>query len=335
MTSVDFQPKTNEPAPVDLFVAPPSWLEVMQRAACDGSTALSTFQGMLADEVLLPQSAMDAKDPMAALRATLDYASVLENQAFLIPGEYALEALTGKWAVHYIEETRAGGHVAYGLSTHWDDLKVRAAMAGLRSMNADPYLELLTEMKRLVDDPKRGKRYRAGYGAHDPAVKDLDKRFAELEHEEPIAPRFKMWLKSLRKVKVVPDAELNANLQRVARLNVLYPQRRAETMRAREARERSDPAFTTARALCEMAGVLFIGLVGATPAALREHWPDGPDRQGMALNVSTDHGVRTALVYEEGGLLKKRLAVLIAPGQPLPQGSLALSREDFDAIAGA
>lgn len=332
---MDFEAKTNEPAPGEPIIAPPSWLELRQRAACDGSTALSTFQGMLADEIVLPQSAMEAKDPMAALRATLDYTAALENSAFLIPGEYALEALTGKWAVHYIEETRAGGHVHYGATTHWDDLKVRAAMAGLRSMNADPYLALLTEMKRLVDDPKRGKKYRTTQAVHDAAVKDLDKRFAELELAEPIAPRFKLWLKSLRKVKAVPDAEFASNIQRIARLNVLYPQRRAESMRAREARERRDPAFTTARALCEMAGVLFLGLVGATPAALREHWPDGPDRQGVALNVTTDHGVRTALVYEEGGLLKKRLAVLIAPGQPLPQGSLSLSRADFDAISGA
>jgi hypothetical protein len=332
---VDYEHKSNEPAPGEPIVAPPSWIELRQRAACDGSTALSTFQGMLSDEIVLPQGAMDSKDPMAAVRATLDFTAVLENQAFLIPGEYALEALTGKWAIHYIEETRAGGHVQYGAATHWDDLKVRAAMAGLRSMNADPYLALLTEMKRLVDDPKRGKKYKHPQASHDAAVRDLDKRFAELELAEPIAPRFKLWLKSLRKVKVVPDAELNTHLQRIANLNVLYPQRRAEGMRAREARERRDPAFTTARALCEMAGVLFLGLVGATPAALREHWPDGPDRQGVALNVTTDHGVRTALVYEEGGLLKKRVAVLIAPGEALPQGSLALSREDFDAINGA
>ena len=99
------------------------------------------------------------------MRATIDYSRVLEDQAFFIPGEYALEALTGRWAIHYIEETRAGGHLSYGLATHWDDLKVRAAMAGLRSMGADPYMALLKEMKHLVDDPKRGKKYRAGYGA--------------------------------------------------------------------------------------------------------------------------------------------------------------------------
>ena len=155
-------------------------------------------------------------------------------------------------------------------------------MAGLRSMIADPHLELFTEMKRLVDEPKRrGKRYRAGYGGHDPAVKDLDKRFAALEHEEPIAPRLKMWLKSLRKVKVVPRR--GAQRQPAARSASQSCSIRSgapKRMRAREARERSDPAFTTARALCEHGWRAVHWPASARRlAALREHWPDGPDRQ--------------------------------------------------------
>jgi hypothetical protein len=314
------------------FTPPPSWVEVFQRAHLDGATALTTFQGMLADEIVIPKAAFDAPDPMAVVRATIDYSRVLEDQAFFVPGEYALEAFTGRWAIHYVEEVRAGGHLSYGLATHWDDLKVRAAMAGFRSMSADPYMALLKEMKQLVDDPKRGKKYRAGYGANDQVIRDLDKRFADLEMEEPIAPRFKMWVKSLRKVKYVEGHDGSAHLNRIASGNRLFYQRRAEAQRAREARERSDPAFTTARALCEMAGVLFLGLVGATPATLREHWSHAPNREGVALNVSTDHGTRTALVFEQGSLLKKRVAVLLDPAENEPLTQIALSREDYEAI---
>jgi hypothetical protein len=39
--------------------------------------------------------------------------------------------------------------------------------------------------------------------------------------------------------------------------------------------------------------------------------------------------------YVDGGLFKRRLAVLLERGQALPLGSLSLGKADFDAVAPA
>ena len=89
----------------------------MQRAACDGSTALSTFQGMLADEILLPQSAMDAKDPMAAAARHTRVCFRAGEPGVPDPWRVRARGADGHIGrCDYIEETRAGGHVAYWLS---------------------------------------------------------------------------------------------------------------------------------------------------------------------------------------------------------------------------
>ena len=47
----------------------------------------------------------------------------------------------------------------------------------------------------------------------------------EVEANEPLTVRHKAWLKSLRKVKLAPDAEMTGHLQRMAQSNPLFARR--------------------------------------------------------------------------------------------------------------
>jgi hypothetical protein len=84
--------------------------------------------------------------------------------------------------------------------------------------------------------------------------------------------------------------------------------------------------------LCEMAGLQFAGLKAIGPAKLREVWPEGPDRQGFVFRVETNAGARIAAFYAEGAVFKRRLAVLIESGNPLPIGSLSPTEAEFNVI---
>jgi hypothetical protein len=163
-------------------------------------------------------------------------------------------------------------------------------------------------------------------------LRDLDKRLAELEQKEPLVPRHKVWLKSLRKLKLVPDAEMNQHLNRVASANRLWRQRKQEADFLRAESERNDPAHVAAKSLCEMAGLRFAGLRAGGFTPMRAVWAEGPKLNAYAFRVETDRGPRTALFYVEGGFRKHRQAVLIEEGQALPLGSLGLSIEEYAAI---
>jgi hypothetical protein len=260
------------------------------------------------------------------------WVEALQDQALFIAGEFAPEALASFYVHDYIKQAKAGGHAQYFAARGGDDLALRCAQAGLKSMIADPHLEIFNTMIRLrrgnrksVRKLMREKRYRNMAAAW----RDLDRKLTELEEKEPLTPRHKTWLKSLRKLKVAPHAEMSQHLNRVGAFNRLYQHRRQETAQRREQHERDDPACQAARTLCEMAGLRFGGLHTGVFAPMRESWPEGPDRAGFAIRVDTDRGPRAALFYVEGGFFKKRLAVLIEHGNPLPVGSLTLSPGEY------
>ena len=314
---------------------PGGWLAEYQRAHCTGATPLKTYQGLLVDEIVLPESAAVHANPVQLVLACNAWVEALREQAFFIPGEFAPEALCGFYVHDYITQAKAGGHAQYFAARGGDDLALRCCAAGLKSMIADPHLELFNLMIRLRRGSRKNVRKLMAerrYRNMAAAWRDLDKKLAELEEEEPLAPRHKTWLKSLRKLKIAPDAEMSQHLNRVASTNRLYQHRRQETARLREEHERDDPAHKAARTLCEMAGLRFAGLHAGVFAPMQQSWPEGPDRVAFAHRVDTDRGPRAALFYVEGGFFKKRLAVLIEHGNPLPVGSLTLSPSDYTEI---
>jgi hypothetical protein len=202
-------------------------------------------------------------------------------------------------------------------------------------MLADPHHELfnlLVRVKRAKPSAARKIAAAKGYRSASAALKDLDKRFAELEAGEPLTPRHKAWLKSLRKLRLVPDAEMTANLQRAAQTNPLLPRRKAEADRLRAEKLRSEPPFKALKSLCDMAELKITAIRKMGFAPMRSAWPDGPDVRAYVLRAETDKGPRSALFYCEGRLLKRHLAVLVEQGAALPAGSLSLSKQDYLAI---
>jgi hypothetical protein len=100
-------------------------------------------------------------------------------------------------------------------------------------------------------------------------LRDLDKKLHELEEKEPLTPRHNTWLKSLRKLKVVPDAEMTSHLVRIAQLNPLREQRAAEAERFCAEHENNDPPFKAAKQLCDMAGLKSTTTAGSSTGTAR------------------------------------------------------------------
>jgi len=321
---------------VDTIVAEPGgWLAEYQRGRSTGGSPLATYQGLLADEIVLPQSVLEHADPAQMVLASCAWTEALLEQVLFVHGEFATESSFGYFAHDYLVQAASSGHARYFQRRAKDDLALKCAAQGLKSMLAAPHLELFNLNVRLHRLPPPGARKLAvqkGYRDVKAALKDLDKRLAELEAREPLTPRHKTWLKSLRKVQFVPDADMTKHLARMAKLNVLRGQRKEEADRVRVEREAVEPAFVAARALCDMAGLRFVGLrsLGLTP--LREIWSEGPDAQGFGFRIETDKGPRAAIFYIEGAIFKKRLGVLIEQGNPLPLGSLSPTEAEFNAI---
>lgn len=306
------------------------------RSRCNGAGALTTFQGLLCDEIVLRQSAMEAPEPEALVRAADDFAQWMQNEALYLPGEFAVEALFSYYVHDYVAQARHSGHAHYVALRGNDQVALKSAAAGLKSMLADPHLAVFNAAIQLATlGPKplrkllRQRRWRnaaAGFAA-------LDAELASLEAREPLTPRQRAWLRSLRKVRTAPDAELANAWQALAAANPLRERRRIERDRLQAEREKDDPLYRALRALCDMAGLRFERVEAPLAAPMRSIWPEGPDRRALIYRIETDRGRRVAAFYREGALFKRHLAVLMEEGGALPLGSLSLSRAEYAAIA--
>lgn len=315
-----------------------SWLVAHQRAHCKGLSPLTTFQGLMADEVVAPANAVESADPARMVLATRSLTELLINEAQLIPGEFALEALTSYYAHDYVALASATGHAHYFAKRAKDPIALLSARAGLKSMLADQHLaifDLMLRLRRAEAEAARRIAKEAGYKNPAAALRDLDTRLTNVEGGEPLMPRHKAWLRSLPKLVVVADGDVSAYVSRVAARNNLLALRREEVARLRAAFERLDPSHAATRALCEMAGLNFLRLRDVGFISMRDVWPEGPDHRAFRIDVETDRGPLPALFYAEGGLFKRRIAVLIEEGGALPLGSLTLSRRDYQAITPA
>jgi hypothetical protein len=326
---------TTQPAAVELPAHEVGgWLIEHQRVNRQGSSPLDTFQGLIADEIVVPESAMNDANPQAAVQAATRFAEMMENQALLLPGEFAQEASWCFYVSDYVSQVKAGGHGQYFVNRAVDEIALRCCGLGLKSMLADPHLELFNQFVRLQTSAPKTALQAAkdgGYKSVAAAIGDLDGRFADIEAKEPLAPRQKIWLRSLRKLKVVPDAEYHANLNRVAAANRLAYPRRNERQGQRTQLPDTHGAFQIARSLCESAGlrVLDVRVSGFTP--VRGLWRAGPDCMGYAFRVDTDRGWRAAVFFPSGGLVKRVSAALLDGGHA-PLALLTLTRAQYDEI---
>src|SRR5690349_19697847 len=162
-----------------VYAEPGGWLAEHQRAHCRGDSALATFQGLIADEIVLPQSAADARDPKVLVEAANAWAEAMQKQASFIAGEYAPEAVWGFFAHDYVTDALAHGHAHYFLMRGGDEVALECCGLALKSMVADPHFELFRFMVRLKRaDAKSAKKIAAqkGYRSAAAAFADLDRR---------------------------------------------------------------------------------------------------------------------------------------------------------------
>jgi len=321
--------------PSETVEAPVPWIVQHQRARCTGASPLMTFQGLLCDEIVLPQSAADHSDPAQIVMAVDAWVDALTNQAQFLPGEFAQEALWSYYARDYFTQVIGGGHDQYFANRGDDEIALRCAGAGLKSMLADSHLNLFNLLVRLKRaNPAAARKIAAehDYRSAKAALKDLDKRFAELEAKEPLTARHKTWLKSLRKLTVAPDAEMTRHLQRVAQANKLMPRRKMEADRVRAETVRASAPFRASKALCDMAGLTITNFRPLGFVPMRSAWPEGPETRACAFRADTNAGPRTALFYCEGRLFKRYLSVLVVQGGGLPEASLALTEAEYAGI---
>lgn len=324
--------------PVEAIEAPVPWIVQHQRAQCAGQSPLTTFQGLICDEIVLPQGAADHSDPSHLVLAADAWVDALMNQALFLPGEFAQEALWSYYARDYFTQVSAGGHDQYFANRGSDEIALRSAQSGLKSMLADPHLELFNLQLRLKrSSPSAARKIAAehDYRSVKAALKDLDKRFAALEAEEPLTARHKTWLKSLRKVKLAPDGEMTGHLQRVAQVNRLMPRRKLESDRVRAETLRASAPFLAVNALCQMAGLTITNFRTIGVAPMRSVWPNGPDVRGYVFRADTNQGVRAAVFYREGRLFKRYLSVLMVQGEDLPIASQSLSEAEYAQVVPA
>ncbi|HRE44868.1 MAG TPA: hypothetical protein PKY87_12995 [Terricaulis sp.] len=315
---------------------PGGYLAEVQRRRCAGDSALTTFQGLRVDAIIVRADAVAS--PEALIAEVSGFADAMLHEAQLLPGEFAAEAVGSFYARDYLAQALSGGHAQYWANRSGDALAMLCAAQALKSMGADAYHEVLATLARLMTPDakarrtvlkqKRWRNVAAGLRALDDKVRDL-------AVSAPLAPLHAEWLRRLPSLRALGEDEARAACAAYAAANPLAVRRRDETDARKAERERSDPTHSAVRALTDMARLRFLKLGDGAAAGMRTIWPEGPERRGFVRWVQTDQGPCAAVFYKEGRVFRRYLAVLLEQNGVLPLGSLRLTRAMYEAIAPA
>ena len=298
---------------------------------------MTTFQGLINDEIVLPQSAADHGDPEQLVLAARCLGRCADGAgASSCPASSRRKRCGAITRATISCRRAAGGHAQYYTNRGSDEIAIRCAGAGLKSMLADPHLELFNLLVRLKRrEAFGGAQDRGGSGYRSPtaALKDLDKKLrrtggeraadaaAQDVAEEPAQSEARAGRRDER-----------AFAARCANQSAVSASQDGSRSRARRATAQPRPSFRAVKALCDMAGLTITGFRTMGFAPMRTVWPDGPDVRGFVFRADTDKGPRAALFYREGSLFKRHLSVLVVQGGGLPIGSQSLTKADYAAI---
>ncbi|WP_425101747.1 DMP19 family protein [Tropicibacter sp. S64] len=172
--------------------------------------------------IIVPQSAMDAlPDPAPLVQAVVNYVNHMQSKGRYKRGELPEAALQAFHTDFYLAQVNNGGHAQFVHNAFSIiDLTLDDVTKGLKAMGAQDYLILARAAQKWVqENPEEAKQQTGFTGGIAPALKRLDRPFYQLDRKTPLQGFIASWIAAHPALQVVPDAELGAELQKLADAN--------------------------------------------------------------------------------------------------------------------
>lgn len=243
--------------------------------------------------VVVSQTSFDSTDVYAVVYSNITFVNALRGR-YLTNREVAPNALRSYYVDYYLAEVNNGNFSQFVYNSHWDSTVVRYVREGLAAMGAQRHLALFERGASLIDGlGETGlQAYLNSEYAGDNTVRDqlngIGDAFYEVSKQEDLVKRNAQWLRSLPDLRVLPIAQMQAEVESRSAALPDFAARQAAA-RANEPRY-----YKISRALCAQAAQKFVS-VNSTD---KEQY-QGRDVQ--ATHISTDKGHH--YWFEENGRL--------------------------------
>ncbi|MFZ7093287.1 DMP19 family protein [Primorskyibacter sp. 2E233] len=253
-------------------------------------------------EIVVPRSAIEAwpetADPLVG--AVVDYVNYLINQAKYKRTEINPAAMQAFHSDYYLAQVLNGGHAQFvGNASAFLEATIVDVLSGLRAMQQKEYFLLASSMNKWVaENPDEAAQQTGFAGGIAPALAALDTPFYKLNRKQPLRREIAAWLVAHPDLKVVPDADVPAELARIAEVNTDAPRRRAVIECATIAGQLADPLRIGVSMACARIDPMDF-FQSLTAGSYREI--EGAQR--MAIGVRTFGGLRYAVPVEGQGVL--------------------------------
>lgn len=172
--------------------------------------------------IVVPQSAMDAlPNPAPLVGAVVDYVNHMLHTARYKRTELPEAALQAYHTDYYLAQVLNGGHAQFVHNSFSIlDLTLDDVTKGLKAMGAEDYLLLARAAQKWVrENPEEAKQQTGFEGGIAPALKRLDTPFFQLDRKSPLQAFIAGWIARHPALRVVPDAQLGAEMKALTEAN--------------------------------------------------------------------------------------------------------------------
>ncbi len=287
-----------------------------------GSDAAEPFR---VRSIVVRESAMSSGHPYDLVSDVVDFVNFCAAQAAIAPEEMPQNAMRSYYTDYYHAQVNNGGHGQFVGNSNWTESFNTYIQEGLKAFGDEKFCAIFEDLCTLMEsDPERAQIIMDGRGFGDipPEVQALDSRFFALEPDENLLPAHADWLRELPELHPVGDQDYENVLRGLAHSNPNFSKRKRAAKRQAITATTKDPLLTTAKLLCQRAGLTAPMQMGAGKPGSTA--PDG--REGTAWQFVNETEVYEVFLFDDVAILCE---AYLGDGRRLTRELRATPRENL------
>lgn len=253
---------------------------------------------------VVPKSSFGGKS-WYILAAIVEFSNHIRAAAQYANHELPQEVLGICYADYYLAQVNNGGHSQYvGNSGKGLSANIDFALTGLEAIGALEQYRTLADLKAWIAANPEEAAAQNGFSSRAATLETLDRRFFDAEKRSSITDMAVRWIMSWSKLETVDDNRYGDRLKTLAALNPNFEKRRIWRASEQNRFNLSDKLQITVAVAC--------GAVEPEPdVKIRINAGSYITFEGQSViqwGVTTDKGLRYAIVHDKGGTLLETVA---------------------------
>jgi hypothetical protein len=248
------------------------------------------------DAVVVTAESVESDDPQAVIQSSMEFVDALRAEG-LTDDEISRDALRSYMLAEFLYHFLDGGFAQFAYNYEAEPAVLELVREAFSAIGSDAALAAFIRAEELLAEQSHEQREHFlqqdffGGNAERDRLAEADDLILRALDKEDIEEMHAEWLRNLPNLMCVSQDGFSLEVERRVPVGTDAARRKAE------AKELEPPEMQCARALCEQAGLVFLGFIGMMPED--EH----QGRRGIGVSFLTASGPYRSISLEDRAIL--------------------------------